>query len=804
MRSIKLQPVVAAILLASMSTLVPAQESPIKPAPKSARTFLEDNCYDCHSGQSSEAGLDLEALSDDLTKGNSHKWTRIFDRVEEREMPPADYGDLENEDRSAFLESAGEWIRNIQSHQARVQGRVPARRLTNLQLERTLHDLLGINIPLASRMPEEPRTGGFTTVAEGQSMSHFQLKQHVDIVDLALDDAFKRAFTRKPAEADMLTAKEIARPEKRRRCREPELINGHAVTWNGQLPYYGKILKSVAPEDGWYRFKIKAKGLKIPENQSGVWCTIRSGRCSASAPLMTWIDAFEAREDLEEVTVVAWLLKDHMLEIRPADASLKKGWFEGGQVGTGKGGPMNIPGVAIKSIQMQRVEPGSDNDAIRNLLFAEERVTYSRRGGSVKPEDPEKKLRKLLYRFAKKAFRRPIKKADVAAFVKISENKLSEKGDFADALRVGYRAILCSPRFMYFYETPGQLDDFSIAARLSYFLWNRMLDEKLWILASKGELSDPEVLRQQVDRMLDDPRAENFVVDLADQWLDMNQIDFTEPDRKLYPGFDPIVENSMLAETHAYLQEMLDKDLSVSHLIDSNFTFLNSRLANFYGISRGKNAKLDDQIAKFRLPKSSHRGGLITQGSIMKVTANGSTTSPVLRGVWVSERLLGQPIPPPPENVPAIEPDIRGARSIREMLAKHKSDEDCAACHRKIDPPGFALENFDPSGRWRTHYGVGKAKNRKQQDKRWIDAGFEMPDGTKFVNLPQFKKIILKDREKLAANVVEKLLTYGTGATIRFADREVVENCVSNAAKSNYGFKSLLKEVVTSELFLTK
>jgi hypothetical protein len=340
---------------------------------------------------------------------------------------------------------------------------------------------------------------------------------------------------------------------------------------------------------------------------------------------------------------------------------------------------------------------------------------------------------------------------------------------------------------------------------MSYLLWNRMLDEKLWVLASKGKLSDPEVVKQQVERMLSDPRADSFVVDLADQWLDMNQIDFTEPDPRMYPGFDTIVENSMLDETHAYLQEMLDKDLSVANLIDSDFTFLNSRLAAFYKIGDNEEVALSDQIKKVSLPKSSRRGGLLTQGSIMKVTANGSTTSPVIRGVWVSERLLGQPIPPPPENVPAIEPDIRGANSIREMLAKHKENGDCAACHRKIDPPGFALENFDPSGRWRTHYGnAKKKKNKKQLDKLLVDAGFEMPDGTNFKNLKQFKNIVLKDKHKLAANVAEKLITYGTGATVQYADRADIENCVSKTAKNGYGFKSLLKEVISSELFLSK
>ncbi len=784
---------------------IAGQESTgLSPAPESVRSFLESNCYDCHQGKSAEAGLDIEELSDKLTKANSQTWSRVFDRVHDNEMPPADYGDIEKKDRKDFLDATGKWISDVQTTQANEIGRVGARRLTNLQLERTLHDLLGVNIPLASRMPDEPRTGGFNTVAEGQSMSHFQLKQHVDIVDHALDNAFKRAFTRRDTRARKIPAAKLARPAKRKRCREPELIDGHSVTWNGQLPYYGKMLQTEVSEDGWYRITIKAKGLKPPQKNGGVWCTVRSGRCVASAPLMHWIGAFEAGPELKEVTFEAWLVEGHMVEVRPGDATLKRGFFNGGQVESGKGGGMNVPGVAIKWLEIQRIEPGVDNDAIRKLLFSNERVTYGRKfQGSVKTEDPDKALKHLLYRFAKKAFRRPIKNDDISPYLKISRERLKTTDDFVSALRVGYRAILCSPRFIYFHETPGKLDDFAIASRMSYLLWNRMLDEELWILASKGELSNSEVIKRQVERMLKDPRGKNFVQDFADQWLDMNQIDFTEPDKRSYPGFDQIVEKSMLDETHQYLQQMLDDDLGVSHLIDSDFTFLNSRLARYYDIgSDGIGKVTGDDLQKVSLRSASHRGGLITHGSVLKVTANGSNTSPVIRGVWVSERLLGEHIPPPPENVPAIEPDIRGAKSIRDMLAKHKENGDCAACHKKIDPPGFALENFDPSGRWRTHYGTGKKKKKRQG--LAVDASFAMPDGKPFKNLRQFKKIVLKDEEKLAINVAEKLMTYGTGATIQFSDRDDIDVCVAKTAGNNYGLKSLLKEVVASELFSSK
>ena len=791
------------ILLCAWQQVHAQKSGEFAPVPESVRKFLESNCYDCHQGSKPDGGLDLEELSNELTSANAHKWTRIHDRVRDGEMPPPDSADIERAEQKRFLKSTSKWINQVQDSRSAAFGRVSARRLTNLQLERTLHDLLGINIPLATRMPEEPKTGGFTTVAEGQSMSHFQMKQHVDIVDLALDDAFKRAFTRRESRNKTFGAAKIARPPDRNRCRIPELINGHAVTWSSRMAFYGRIPMTTATEAGWYRFRIKAKGLKPASGQSGVWCTIRSGRCVSSSPLMGWIDSFEATKKHKDLNVVAWLGEGDMLEIRPGDSTLKVGNFQGGQVDTGVGGKQNLPGVAIKSIEMQRIEPGPDNDAVRKSLFASERVMFGKNfTGSLKPEDPKKSLKSLLYRFAKKSFRRPIEADDILPYLQIAWDRYEKSQDFVSALRVGYRSILCSPRFMYFLERPGKLDDFAIASRLSYLIWNRMLDPELWTLASKKQLSDPKVLRKQVERMLRDPRGKDFVADFSHQWLDLDQIDFTEPDRRLYPGFDPIVEKSMIQETQRYLQEMIDNDLDIGYLVDSDFTFLNSRLASYYGIDKNGIGTTDgDEMQKVRLQKSSQRGGLLTHGSVLKITANGTTTSPVLRGVWVSEKLLGEHIPPPPENVPAIEPDIRGAKSIRDMLAKHKDSEDCAACHRKIDPPGFALENFDPSGRWRTHYGSWK-KNIKTRAQ--VNPGFQMSDGKEFIDLAQFKKLVLADKEKLARNVAEKLITYGTGATIQFSDRDDIEACVSRAAKKDYGFKSLLKEVVASDLFRTK
>ncbi|QDS89263.1 hypothetical protein EC9_34600 [Rosistilla ulvae] len=766
--------------------------------PPAIDQFLTAHCVDCHSPDNAEAGLDLQSLQRSVeTTGLANRWVRIIERVHAGEMPPPEDADVEADHAAEFVKALGGWIRDQQNASAKRNGRVPVRQLTNLQLERSLHDLLGIDLPLTLAMADEQRTQGFTNIVESQSMSHFQLEQHLRVVDLALDEAFRRATTPPDEWKKRLPAEKIVRTRPKSRTREPELIDGKAVVWSGRVIYYGRIPATTAKQDGWYRFTVRASALKSPSN-GGVWCTIRSGRNVSSAPLLAWVGAFEATEDPKETTVEAWLNKGDMLEIRPGDLTLKAGRFANGQIGTGEGGPQDVPGVAIDWIEVERFHPHADDAQVQQFLFGKHAVKTNQdpAKAELKLDDPKKEIGRLMALFARRAFRRPVPWEDVVPYVQMAHQTLDDSGDPIEALKTGYRALLCSPRFLYFQEQPGRLDDHAIATRLSYMLQGSSPDVELMKLAAAGKLRNREVLLQQIDRLLEGPGGRQFIRDLADQWLDLHLIDFTEPDRRLYPGFDVIVQQSMLDETHRYLEEMLREDLPIGLIIDSDFTFLNSRLARYYKIDGVKG----DVLERVALKPEVHRGGLLTHGSIMKVTANGTTTSPVIRGVWVSERLLGREIPPPPESIPAIEPDVRGAKSIRELLAKHTSDASCASCHRDIDPPGFALENFDPSGRWRTKYGNPRKKNKMPP----IDAGFTMPDGREFKDLQSFQELVLENPERLAANVVGKLIAFGTGAHPRFADREAVDQIVQQTADSGYGFRSLIEATITSPLFLNK
>lgn len=760
--------------------------------------FLTRHCADCHTGQDAEGGFALEQLEDDLhAPGSAKKWTHLWDRVASGEMPPPDSSDLPQKERQKFLAQTGNWLKSSQLQADAELGRVRGRRLTNLQLERSLHDLLGVDIPLAVHFPEEARTNGYTTVADGQSMSHFQLEEHLKGVDRALDEAFRRALAPEPDEFDKhLDHEQLSRQNPKRRCREPEVLDGHGVVWSSGLIFYGRIPATTAREDGWYRFTVRAKALKSPD-QHGVWCSVRRGYCVSSAPLLAEVGAFEATETTGEWTFETWLPKGEMLEIRPGDTTLKKARFAGGQVGAGEGDPQDVPGVAIESISITRFHRGPGNAGLRQRLLGDVEVKPHRQWqqAQVKVAKPGQAIERLVHEFAERAYRRPTSPDVTAPYVTFALQELQQGATYQAALRAGYRAVLCSPRFMFFEEAPGELDDYALATRLAYFLWNRPPDEILLQLAAEDRLQEPSELREQVQRMLADPRGAPFIEDFAAQWLDLMDIDFTEPDRRLYPKFDQVVQQAMLAETHLFLQTLLEENRSVAQLISSDFTYLNSRLARYYDIPGIEG----DELRQVSLPADSPRGGLLGQGAILKVTANGTTTSPIIRGIWVSERLLGKEIAEPPTNVPAIEPDIRGAVSIRDQLEKHTSSESCAACHRHIDPPGFALENFDASGGWRERYGTGNNKNRVP-----VDPSHQFADGRKFNNINEFKTLVLEHPEHLARNLAQHLLTYGTGAPIRFADREDVDKIVARAADNDYGLRTLIEEVTLSRTFQTK
>jgi len=431
---------------------------------------------------------------------------------------------------------------------------------------------------------------------------------------------------------------------------------------------------------------------------------------------------------------------------------------------------------------------------------------------TVRSEQPLADANRLLAAFLPKAFRRPVADEVRQRYVRLVEERLKSGDCFESAMRWACRAALCSADFLYHYEPATKLDDFALANRLSYFLWNSLPDEQLTKLAADGALHDTKTLQGEVERMLMDKRSGRFIEDFLGQWLKLRSIAMNDPDKKLYPEFSPYLQDSMVAETRAYFRELLDKDLDVTHLVRADFAMLNEKLAAHYGIEGVSGST----IRRVALPPDCARGGLLTQASVLKVTANGTTTSPVPRGAFVMDRILGRPPEPPPATVPAVEPDVRGATTIREQLAKHRNDPTCAGCHAKIDPAGFALESFDVIGGYRTRYRSlenGDPAPRGKIDPligisfklgRDVDPSGELPDGRKFKDIRELEAQLAADRRLLLTNLARQFLAYATGREIAFRDREQVVAIVDAAEKQGAGIRALLHEVVQSPLFQTR
>ena len=414
-------------------------------------------------------------------------------------------------------------------------------------------------------------------------------------------------------------------------------------------------------------------------------------------------------------------------------------------------------------------------------------------------------VKEIITNIAPRAFRRPVSESAIENFVDLAKPAIDEGRGFDDVLRVPLRSMLSSPQFLLFDEEAGRLNDYAIANRLSYFLWKSMPDRELFELAAGGNLSKPGVLKLQVDRMLADEKSSRFVRDFLGQWLRLNKLNATSPDDGLYPEYDELLAAAIPQETELFFGELIKENLGLANLIDSDFTFLNRRLAKLYDIP----GVAGQDFQKISLPDNSPRGGVLTHAAILKTTANGTTTSPVMRGNFVLSNFLGTPPSPPPADIGSIEPDTRGQTTIREILAAHRDMETCNQCHREIDPPGFAMESFDPIGGFRKHYRASGGEsnfggfNVKLPPKQGpaVDPSGITSDDESFSGIKEYKKLLLRKKQQVAENFISQLLMYSTGGEVEFADREEIKSILNRTSDSDFPVRDIVHEVVQSKIF---
>lgn len=405
--------------------------------------------------------------------------------------------------------------------------------------------------------------------------------------------------------------------------------------------------------------------------------------------------------------------------------------------------------------------------------------------------------KKILSKLERRAYRRPITDSDLQDLLAFY-TAARAKGNFDRGIQEALERLLVSPQFLFRIErdpaqvapgTPYHISDLELASRLSFFLWSSIPDDQLLNVAAAGKLRDPAVLRQQVLRMLADPRSESLVTNFAEQWLFVRDIEAKQPDELLFPDFDETLRQAFRKETDLFLDSVLRSNRSVLELLTANYTFLNERLARHYGIPNVEGS----YFRKVTLPPGSPRGGLLGQGSILTLTSYSTRTSPVLRGKWVLENILSSPPPPPPPNVPALNTankDTGKQLTMREAMSLHRAHEPCAGCHARMDPIGFAMDNFDAIGKWRTS-DAGEP----------IDASGILPDGTKFKGIAELKQALVRRPDEFVSTIAERLLMYAIGRNVQYYDQPAVRAIVREAAKNNYTFSSLVMGVVKSVPF---
>lgn len=784
-------------------------------------------CTECHDKDTKKGDLDLTALDWKMEdRANFDEWVKIYDRVAKGEMPPAKKPRLEPKAQTAFLATLKKGLAGFCQDQEKTHGRAVLRRLNRDEYERTVQDLLGIQTPLKGMLPEDAAVDGFDTVAEGLRFSTLQMEKYLEAADKALDAAvvlYQQPESRKvhnsPKE-DKEVRKSLDTPEgtitdknskNKHRHTLKELPDAVVFFSDGYPPAQFRDLR--APVDGTYRVRISAYGFQT--NGGPIYMRVY-GDNYAEKRLLGWYDL--PADDAREVVFTAKLQAGEHLLVLPMDV----GYDAKGQ-GVYNVGADNYAGrgMAMQWAELEGPLVESWPPQSTKLVFGEamlkpvdpKKAKYrngKKEGFEVAPADPKAALVERITAFTTRAFRRPLETGEVEPFIKLGTDELAAGANFETSLKAGLRGVLTAPQFLFFSEQPGRLDDWALASRLSYFLWSTMPDEALLKVAAQGKLHEPTVMHAQVERMLKDPKAAAFVENFTGQWLDLRNIEATTPDMRLYPEFDELLKVSVVDETHGFFAEILNKNLSVANFIQSDFAMLNRRLAEHYGIP-GVNG---EELRPVKLSPDSPRGGLLTQASILKVTANGTVSSPVLRGAWVMKRLLGQTPPPPPANVGSIEPDTRGATTVREQLAKHRTMEICAGCHAKIDPPGFAMESFDVIGGWRERYrslGNGDRvqanfRGRSAQYKAGpaVDATGELPDGRKFAGIIDFKKLLLTQQDQVMHALAAKLLIYATGASISFADRDFVDSIAQRTREQGGGLRTLVQEVAASPVFQMK
>lgn len=773
---------------------VVAQDDGVTQVSARVRALMQESCADCHGPELAESGFQIELAPSSLQLPSGYaRWRQIIQRIEAGEMPPAGSDRPDPQRLAGVLAEIRQGLAEADRLRAET-GRVTLRRLNRTEYENTVRRLFSSSVEVRQLLPEDPISHGFDTVGAALSLSAVQLERYLEAADQVLADALK------PVHEESLQVQRFDLYDSLPQWFLPGVWKqdeGVILFRNGGSSATDlREFKASAP--GLYTFRIAASAW---QSETPLLMGIALGNFVVAGNPTRHLGYFDAFPGEPRVLEFTERLERRNDTIKVTPVHLPFVYLKHETMPEYPG-----PGLQIHWMEVAGPHPEEWPTESFRAVFAD----VDPATGTIADAG------RLLREFLPRAFRRPVRTGEEQPFLDVVEAAMANGSSFRDSYLMALKAVLVSPDFLYLREPNGRLDAHALASRLSYFLWSAPPDAALSAAADSGELLEPEVLHQHVERMLESPHAKQFTKNFFGQWLSLRDIAATTPDPMLYPEFDESLQWSAVLETELFMEEMLRSDLGISSLVKSDFSIVNGRLAEHYGIPDVHGV----EFRKVQLSSASHRGGVLTQAAILKVTANGTNTSPVIRGVWVLDRILGQPPLPPPAGVPAVEPDIRGATTIREQLEKHRADAGCRGCHARIDPPGFALESFDVIGGFRSQYRVVAEQNKWVKNRvgplarflaAWqyglgpdVECSGELLDGRKFAEIDEYRDLLLADTRQIARNVAGRLVTYGTGSPVSFGDWQEIDRILDSTADTDYGLRSLIHAVVASELFLNK
>jgi len=773
---------------ARVGTAPAPQATPVPAAGDAAaqKALIDRYCIGCHNDRAKTAGLVLSTV--DLTQvgGNAALWERVLRKVRARHMPPIGLprpDDAGYDGFVGFLEAALDRAAAASPNPGRTDA---LHRLNRTEYQNAVRDLLALDVDVNGLLPKDDASYGFDNIG-GSHFSATLLDRYMSAAQKISRLAVGIAL---PSPSSMAVS---IRPD----VTQEKHVEGLGFGTRG-----GALVRYTFPRDGEYEIKLllarnrdeyveglfDAHTLEVAiDGQRAQMFTVEPDPPPPPNEYKNVIVQPDAKLHFRtKVTAgpheiaVGFIKRTNALfetEREPYKAAFNMDRHNRPQ-----------PALSSVSIAGPFIDAGIGDTPSRRRIFV------CRPTGAT---DETGCATRILSTLARRAFRRPVADADVVALMRHYQSGRSD-GEFEDGIETALRALLVSPEFLARVEkdppgaAPGsvyRISDISLASRLSFFLWSSIPDDELLTLAEQGKLHEPEVLRQQVKRMLADERSQALAKSFAQQWLYLRNLEAITPDMRLFPDFDDNLRQAFREETEQFFASVVEEDRNVVDLLTANYTFLNERLARHYGIP----GVAGSRFRRVTLPSGSIRGGLFGQGSILTVTSYGNRTSPVLRGKWVMENVLGLAPPPPPPNVPALPETPIGDKelSMRQRMEQHRSNPACAGCHRLMDPIGLSMENFDAIGRWRDRYDGGAP----------IDAKGGLPDGSTFEGVAQFKQALLKQPQAFVSVMTERLLAYGLGRGLEYYDAPTVRSIVRGARKDNYRFSALIEGIVSSVPF---